>query len=219
MHPVSTISCVASLLVLCVSCGSKREGSLILGEDDKPHYAGYWKLKLDEHPSPREAIQQADAYFESLPYAQRTPHRDKVRVKFLDGFFSGFVDPKAGLEGTHDEYWHGLEAGKAYRNGNPAKLKDTMEAFGYIATEAEGMWICRFETSLFSPLGVNSGQRWWLEGLTDTAFEWTKDTTIPEDGVISIRVIGYLSPKGQYGHLGRYDHELYATTISKIKDD
>ena len=229
MRPILTIPVVASFLIICASCdgkldynkfpkGSKREGSLTLGEDDKPYYADYWKWQLKEHPSPKEAIQQADAYFESLPYAERTPHRDKVRVKFLGGFFDGFVNPEGRiLGGTHDADWHGFQAGQAYRHANSSKLKEVMESFGYTATEAEGRWIGGFETSSFSPLGVNSGQQWWLSILDEKAFEFDKDTTIPEGG-ISIRVIGFLSPKGQHGHLGMYDHEIYATDISKIED-
>lgn len=229
MHHILTITFVASFLVVCACCdgkldynkfpkGSKPEGSLILSESDKPYYASYWKMQLKEHPSPKEAIQQADAYFASLPFAQRTPHRDKIRVEFLRGFFDGFVNPEGRITGgAHDGNWHGFQAGQAYRHANPAKLKESMEGFGYTATEAEGRWITGFETSLFSPLGSNSGQKWWLSGLNDTALKFDEGTTIPEDGIL-IRVFGFLSPKGQYGHLGVYDHEFYVTMISKTKD-
>ena len=224
MHFLLTIPLVASLLASCTSHypdknkfpeGTKREGELIRDESDKPYYADYWQRELAEHPNPKEAIRQADAYFDSLPYAQRTPHRDKVRVDFLRGFFSGFVSPNGRIEGgTHNEYWHGFQAGQAYRRTNPAKLTETMEGFGYVATEAEGRWTVGFEHSGFRPLGRYSGQHWWLSGLNDTAFEFTKDGKIPDDG-ISLHLIGFLSPKGQYGHLGGYDNEFYATKISK----
>jgi len=225
MH-ISTIPLVASLVVLCVSCdpknrfphGSKREGGLVRDESDKPYYADFWQRLLAEYPNPKEAIRQADAYFDSLPYAQRTPHRDKVRVDFLRGFFSGFVCPEGRIEGgPHDEHWHGFQAGQAYRRANPTKLNETMEGFGYTATEAEGRWTVGFESSLFRPFGTNSGQEWWLSGLNPTAFDFAKDTKIPDDG-ISILIIGFLSPKGEFGHLGSYDHEFYATTISIMKD-
>ncbi len=224
MRLLLTMPLVATLLVSCTSCepdenkfpkGTKREGALIRDESDKPYYADYWRRQLAEYPNPKEAIRQADAYFDSLPYAQRTPHRDKVRVDFLRGFFSGFVSPEGRIEGgTHDEHWHGFQAGQAYRRANPAKLNETMEGFGYTATEAEGRWTVGFEHSGFRPLGTHSGQQWWLSGLSPTTFDFAKDTKIPDDG-ISIRLVGFLSRKGQYGHLGGYDHEFYATKISK----
>jgi hypothetical protein len=198
--------------------GSKREGNLVRDESDKPYYADYWHTQLAELPCPKEAIRQADAYFEALPYNQRTPHRDKVRVEFLRGFFSGFVNPEGRIMGgTHDGNWHGFQAGQAYRQANPAQLKETMEGFGYTATESKGRWSVGFETSLFRPLGANRGQEWWLSGLNANTFDFAKGIKIPDDG-ISILIIGFLSPKGEYGHLGDYDHEFYATTVSIKKD-
>lgn len=214
---------VAALLVSCTSGdsyyntfpkGARKEGARIRDESDKPYYADYWQRQLAEFPHPKEALREADAYFDSLPYFWRTPHRDKVRVEFLRGYFNGFVTPgEITMVGKHDACWHGVKAGQVYRRTHPAKLKETMEDFGYTAAVARGRWLSGFEISDFRPLGGGRDKSWWLSALTSTAFEFAKDVTIPHDG-ISLRVEGFLSPKGAFGHLNGYDHEFYATQIS-----
>lgn len=220
-----TIPFVALLLVGATSCGrlllggAKLEGGLVRDESDKPYYADHWRDQLVSHPRPTAALRQADAYYDSLPYAARSPHRDKVRVSFLDGFFDGFVNPNGEiLGGPHDAHWHGFQAGQADRRANPAKLSETMGGFGYTPLKTEGRWTVGFEHSGFRPAGASPENEWWLSGLSNTAFDLIRTTPIPDEG-LAIRITGFLSPKGKYGHLSSYDHEFYATLISKKEDE
>jgi hypothetical protein len=219
MRCLLIMSLVASLFVSCTRYenkfpkGTKREGALIGDESDKPYYADHWQRQLAEHPNPKEAVRQADAYFDSLPYAQRMPHRDKVRVDFCRSFFQGFTMPSATMSGGTDAGQRGFVAGQEYRQGNPEKVKEIMEGFGYTVVEATGVWTAFFEHSGFRP-DTQPKQTWWLSGFGDTQSDLPKGEKIPVKGV-HIRVRGYLSPSGQFGHLGSYDHELFATSISK----
>jgi hypothetical protein len=89
-----------------------------------------------------------------------------------------------------------------------------MEGFGYTAIEHDGVWTVSFEQSDFRP-DNQPAQRWWLSEFGDTQSDLPKDAKIPDNGV-HIRISGYLSPSGQFGHLGHYDHEFFAIRISKI---
>ncbi|MEA3213215.1 MAG: hypothetical protein QOE70_6272 [Chthoniobacter sp.] len=130
----------------------------------------------------------------------------------MRGFFTGFTNHTGSMSGGEDAELKGFKAGQEFRRANPDKLRDTFESFGYVATEAEGIWMAGFEQSGFKPR--NSPEEWWLSGMADTVSDLLEDQKIP-DGGISIRITGYLSPRGSYGHLGSYDHEFYATKIFK----
>jgi hypothetical protein len=89
-----------------------------------------------------------------------------------------------------------------------------MEGFGYTAFEVTGVWTVSFEHSGLRP-DTQPEQTWWLTHFGDTQSDLPKGEELPAQGV-HIRVRGYLSPSGHFGHLNRYDHEIYATSISKI---
>jgi len=139
-----------------------------------------------------------------------TQSEDFVRDFFLFNFFHGFTAPGATMTGGTEADRQGFIAGQKYRLQNPQKLKETMEGFGYEATEAEGTYICYFEHSEFYPRGKTT-QMWWLSTLGDS---WP-DLGTARNG-IHLRVTGFLSPAGAYGHLNGYDHEFFATKIIPI---
>jgi hypothetical protein len=205
------------LMGLLFSSCSRPEGGLIRDASDEPDYADYWKRQLSEHPIPQVSIQRADAYFDSLPFAQRTPHRNKVRAEFSRGFFSGFTNPAGEIVGgEHDARWHGFKSGQDYRRSNPESLKEIMEAFGYTAIEADGIWTVGFEHSGFRPRGQTTDGTWWLLGFGSTQGASRKDFEI-SDGGVAVHVVGFRSPIGSYGHLGSYNYQFYYTKIGRIE--
>ena len=186
--------------ILTSSCATNREVGL-----PSPRVAG-----------PAVAQQQAEVYIANLSPQPMGSEREGIRQEFTRTFFSGFTDPTASLIGS-DAAEHGFHAGQNFRRHcDASEVKKTMEDYGYVATEATGKWIVRFEVSVFRPRDVPD-QGWWLEGFGDTRYIYPKkgeETNQP----VYYHISGFLSPKGRYGHLGGYDHEFYATKVVYVKD-
>jgi hypothetical protein len=109
----------------------------------------------------------------------------------------------------------GDEAGRQYRLSNPDKLKEIMQGFGYVATNAVGTWSRGFELSRFRTEG-DSGRGWWLMELPEPSAGGVIGPDIPPSGG-PVRIAGFLSPKGQYGHFGMCDHQFFAKDISLVR--
>lgn len=161
-------------------------------------------------PAPPAVLRLADACVDSLA-GQKPPDGDHIREDFIRHFFRGFTMPGATMRGGTEAGRRGFLAGQEFRRANPTRVRETMEGYGYTATEAEGTWTVFFEHSGFRP-DSQPRQTWWLSYLGDTRSNIPKGMEIPEGGV-HIRAAGFLSPSGHYGHLGGYDHEFFATTI------
>jgi hypothetical protein len=143
-----------------------------------------------------------------------------MEEQFSRSFFKGFVQLKATMEGGTSAMRQGFVAGQEYRRANPDKVRETMEAYGYTAVEAVGVWSESFEHSGFRP-DAEPEQMWWLSRLCEMQSELMDlgAKMISQKGIhvrIHVRIRGYLSPRGQFGHLGLYDHEIFATSISTI---
>jgi hypothetical protein len=163
-------------------------------------------------PTPPAVLRLADTYVGSLA-GPRSQDRNDIRDDFSRSFFEGFTMPGDTMLGGTEAGRRGFLAGQEYRRANPTKIKETMEGFGYTAVEVDGVWTVSFEHSGFCPRSQPT-QTWWLSYFGDTRSDLPKDKKIPDEGV-HIRVTGYLSPSGHFGHLGDYDHEFFATSISK----
>jgi len=147
---------------------------------------------------------------------QQTEAEGDIRDDFCGSFFQGFTMPGATMSGGTEAGRRGFLAGQEYRRANPAKTKETMEGFGYTTVEVAGVWTVSFEHSGFCP-DTQPKQTWWLSYFGDTQSDLPKGEKIPDSGA-HIHVRGYLSPSGQYGHLGSYNHEFFATSISRVGD-
>ncbi len=164
--------------------------------------------------APPEVVRLADAYVTSLPQQESAAHAKEIRNDFTTRFFRGFINPDGSISGGTSAGRAGFNAGQQYRRSNPDKLKQTMEGFGYAATNAQGIWAVGFEHSGFRPDG-HSGREWWLAPLPVAGAAGAVDHLVPRQGG-RVRISGFLSPRGQYGHLGTYEHEFFATNISLI---
>jgi hypothetical protein len=136
-----------------------------------------------------------------------------MRREFTRTFFLGFTDPDGSLTGDDVAAEHGFEAGQEFRRHcNPAEVKQAMEDYGYVATEAAGTWVLRDEVNCFRPRNIR-GQNWWLTDFGGTFRDFYEVTGQP----VSCHISGFLSPKGQYGHGGTYDHKFYVAEIIYTK--
>lgn len=165
---------------------------------------------------PALAQQLAETYLAHLPSQRISSDREALRQDFTRMFFTGFTDPGASLNGS-DAAERGFEAGQKFRRHcNAQKIKQTMEAYGYVATEATGTWNVRFEVSSFRPRNAPD-ETWWLNGFGNTKYILSRNDKWTSQPIL-YRVSGFLSPIGGYGHLGGYIHEFYATKVVYIKD-
>ena len=202
------------LALLFATACSKRGADSVQAEPSADVSSEPPDFQTPDDPKPPAIVKLADAYLASLAPEQRPNEPESARDDFVRSFFIGFTTPTGSMSGGTDADTKGFTAGQEFRRANPQKLKETFESFGYVATEAEGLWTLEFEHSGFKPRGCRNDKEWWLDDLGDTVYELPNDQKIPDEG-ISIRISGFLSPKGQYGHLGLYKHRFYATKISK----
>lgn len=89
-----------------------------------------------------------------------------------------------------------------------------------IRSSFSGTFVMGFEASVFMPQdGQWQGQHWWLSGNVDEAIApYLKNGKTPfEVPPLSIKVIGTLSRKGNYGHMGRYERELIVERVISAK--
>lgn len=196
--------------------GFKAEGSLIEGESDRPYYADYFGRRLNETKHPSVARIAADKFYDSVPFEKRSPHRDKIRVDFIRGYFAGFTNPGGSMSGGRLGGAEGFQAGQEYRRRNPEKLTDIMKGFGYTPIEVEGTWATGFEHSGFKPKDAKDDEEWWLRGVGEIDSGLPNDFHVPDSGVL-VTIQGYVSPEGRYGHLGSYKYEVFVRKFNLKK--
>lgn len=133
------------------------------------------------------------------------PNVDPVQV-YASNFFSGYTNPGGSdMVVASRLVRDAVMAGRAYWREHPDEREGILAGFGYERIEIEGTWTRAFEISGFAPR--DSRGLWWLSPL---------EGAIPPDapeGQARVRISGYLSRPGQYGHLGMYKRELLASTV------
>lgn len=162
--------------------------------------------------APAQVLGLADTYIASSPQQEDVAW---TRRTYLGSFFMGYVNPGGSLSTEDPASRAGFEAGQQYRHSKPTELKETMEGFGYTATNAQGKWLVFFEHSIFRTPG-DSGRGWWLTALPHPESAQAIAPDVPEQGG-PVRISGFLSPKGRYGHLGMCDYQFFATNISLLQ--
>lgn len=167
--------------------------------------------------APAPVLALAQQYTDALPWPQ---DRQAVRRDYLEGFFLGLLHPKAAGRFDPARPQHramGYRAGQDYRRTHAAQLDDLMRGYGFTPTVATGEYVCGFETSSLRPR-EHEPQRWWVDRMgTIDPGEGEPDNRLANlPHAITVRVEGYLSPAGHYGHLGAYDHRLLAKSIVPV---
>ena len=168
---------------------------------------------LKRSPVPAVVKRLADSHFRSLADRDRA-NEVALREDFSRGFFEGFTSLSGAIGGGTEAHSRGFLAGQEYRRDNPTRVKETMVEFGYSAAEAEGDWTESFETKLFRPRSQPK-ERWWFRPMGLSRADIPKGMRIRE---VTIHAVGFISPAGRYGHLGMYDHEFIAVSITILSD-
>lgn len=198
-----------------------------------------------ENPMPDFVVKLADAHIASLK--EKPDDMMEARKTFCAMFLYGYTD-FAQLQYADFAQLHaqdnslppelaGVDAAIRYRETHPESAHRVLTAFGYKKVIRTGMWRCGFEMSQF----VSSDAKkpgWWLRIYTDCKegkLRWKRFSKlkaryeIPDElrksiddkrgAEASVRIVGYLSPIGEYGHLGSYTRELLAIQIEALDAD
>jgi len=149
-------------------------------------------------------------------YAGETLERNYAH-SFFDGFACG---PSCGTSGGSTLQTDAYMAGVSYRTDHPRDVDNIMSGFGYRRLVVEGVWSIAMEKSLFAP-NDQSGQAWWLEFFGNPDVIWPPQTpgaSTQRSGDFLVRVTGYLSPEGHYGHGGRETRQVLAVAIAERRN-
>ena len=163
--------------------------------------------------------QRANAFERS----QATPERLRPGHTLLEDyayeFFVGFTHENGGIYTPSALARDAYTQGQAYWRDHPSERAQIFAGYGYTAVEREGVWIKGFEISSFEP-SDSPGERWWMTSLGNGPWrEVGLDAGNTRRGPLRLRIDGYLSPKGSYGHLGMYGHTVLVTAATVVEAD
>ncbi len=156
----------------------------------------------------------ARAYSASRAVKQKGASGRTELEEYSAYFFMGFTHQHGGILNASEIDTTAYTQGQVYWRDHPAERDAIFPDYGYRHVEATGIWSRSFERRSFSPRDQNS-ENWWLSPLGDVAWEQLKpNQPHPISCRSSVRIAGYLSPVGHYGHLGAYGHEFLATSVA-----
>jgi hypothetical protein len=158
----------------------------------------------------------ADKYVATLGLASGSCDARAARYRFMDGFFIGFRDPHRVVDVIPEvrDGNTGFQAGQRYRNEHPEALDRVYTSFGFTPVNVVGEIERGFEVSSFSPSVDYSGETWWFEIVPAAKIDLLPGNLLPVGR--QIRIKGYVSSRGKYGHLSRYDRQLYISELAII---
>jgi hypothetical protein len=136
-----------------------------------------------------------------------------ARYRFIDGFFMGFRDPHRVVEVIPEvrDGNTGFQAGQKYREEHPNAADEVYASFGFSPVNVVGTMERRYEVSSFAPSSDYSGETWWFEIVPGAKLDLLPGDLLPVGKPIRIR--GYISKRGKYGHLDGYDRQLYVSEL------
>ena len=157
--------------------------------------------------APAEAVRMAQAWLESRSQSESIATTG-LRNRYLADFFEGFTGVGAQ---ERPNATAGFAAGVAYRREHPDRERSVMLGFGYEIVACAGEYTVGFENISLRP-EHQAGEKWWVQPMVPLP------AADGEPGQLAttrqIRVTGYLSPPGEYGHLGVYPRLLLATSMT-----
>ena len=165
---------------------------------------------------PDVVLQYADAFVKSQTEAERLPSGLSPREEYAVWFFQGFTHPSGGILTKSDLMRDAYSQGQAYWRDYPSERDTMFAAYGYVAIQREGVWSHGFEVSAFRPADAD-GEEWWISPLGDGS--WSDvglDKVRLRDKQLRVRIAGYVSPKGRYGHLGAYVRAVLVTSAVPV---
>ncbi|MDX8122115.1 hypothetical protein SKZ59_10045 [Janthinobacterium sp. GMG2] len=135
---------------------------------------------------------------------------------YAQWFFEGLTHPSGGIVTQSAAMRDAYVNGQRYWRDHPSERTNIMAGYGYRAIERDGVWSRGFEKSVFQPahadLDSDAGA-WWFNSFGSVA--WRDVGLVAPNSSYEkprVHIAGYLSPKGHYGHLGAYEHEVLVTS-------
>jgi hypothetical protein len=158
----------------------------------------------------------ADDYFKAANKSLDSCAARLLRARYIRYFFDAFRSPGTTITGPASEEVAAMQAaaqaGAAYRRAHPDLVEATYKSYGYTPVSLEGVWTKSFERSDFVPLNGYRNETWWLEFLPELDQRLVASNR-SDDG-LRIKIRGYLSSPGGYGHLNSYVRQLYVDELS-----
>ena len=150
---------------------------------------------------PAVVARQAQAYL--AEHRAEAKAGDAADERYAGAFFDGFRHPDGGIWTNDALRREAYQQGQAYWRTHPeAAQRDAIfTGYGYTRVEEDGELVKGFEISSFQS-SVQVGPCW---------LDYAGTASSKLQG--AVHVAGYLSPPGQYGHLGMYHYELLAYSI------
>lgn len=157
--------------------------------------------------------------------AEAVRSRELYRSVFVRAFLGGYANPESTIPvnpALSESRMNGAgwSAGQAYRRANPESVAQVMRAYGYREFEGTGAWTVGFEAGGFKPdaVGESSRECWYLASIRSAELDEQVARIVPRDVrlpnvTLRVRVKGYLSERGQFGHLGVCQRQVYAVSV------
>lgn len=163
--------------------------------------------------------QYADAYAKS-PLAQQQPASASAATDdYARWFLQGFTHPAYGTGPVTDLRSDAYANGQNHARTHPSERDAILAGYGYQAVERTGAWRRGFETTAFLPDDAEKAS-WWMTSYGGVGFS---AIGLADSGgrhpPTRVRITGYLSPKGNYGHMGGYRYEVLVTSGALIDTD
>ena len=161
---------------------------------------------------PNIVLQYADSFAQSQTAEKQLPADRTLPDEYARWFFQGFIHPSGGISTKSDLMRDAYTNGQIYWRDHPSERAEIFAGYGYLAVEREGVWSRGFEKSAFQPADADVGE-WWITTFGGVAWrDVGLDQPSSKNDRPRVRIVGYLSPKGRYGHLGAYEHEVLVTS-------
>lgn len=157
--------------------------------------------------------------------------RKYSRSVFAQAFLGGYSTPDSTLSvnpalSSSRINGKGWSAGQAYRHAHPESVAEIMREYGYTEFEGTGTWTVGFEAGTFRPdthgetAKASSSQTCWYLAFIHTAdLDAELGRLVPGDtllrgATLRVRVKGYVSPVGRFGHFGVCERQLHAVSVA-----
>jgi hypothetical protein len=159
---------------------------------------------------PKVTLEFFKSFAESQTEERKLPADVVQSTQYAQWFFQGFTHPAGGIFTKSVLMQDAYTKGQVYWRDHPSQRNEIFASYGYLAIEQDGVFSRGFEKNDFQP-NDSSTSLWWITTLGDVA--WHDVGFEPLGSAPSrLHIVGYLSPKGRFGHLGAYEHEVLITS-------
>ncbi|WP_429237344.1 hypothetical protein [Janthinobacterium lividum] len=172
---------------------------------------------------PEIVLEYAHAFSQTQAADKQLPAPPAPPAEYAQWFFQGLIHPAGGIVTQSAVMRDAYTNGQRYWRDHPSERASIMAGYGYLAIERDGVWSRGFEKSVFQPahidlnLGADAGA-WWQDSFGGVA--WRDVGLVAPNSLYEqprVHIVGYLSPKGHYGHLGAYEREVLVISGNAVK--